>query len=152
MCRVRDSRWVLSLLFAGFLSAVAGCGGSPAVVSGTVTYDGQPVGDGSILFQPVDGKGASCGGPITGGRYQVETTPGKKLVEIIAVKKIQYGRRSPEEEARLFREAAARGDRSGIIESADAIPRNAQGNNVEVEIEPGNQTKDFDLKPPGSSP
>ena len=132
------------------VSTLTGCGSSPSVVSGTVTYDGQPVGDGNIVFQPADGKGASCGAPIKGGKYRVETTPGKKLVLVIAAKEIKYGRRSPEEEARLYREAVAKGNRSGLIESADAIPENAIGNNQEHEVKAGSQTMDFDLKPPGA--
>ncbi|MBN2294403.1 MAG: hypothetical protein JXM70_18385 [Pirellulales bacterium] len=130
------------------LPLVAGCGGSESVVSGTVTYDGQPVEKGSILFQPVDGKGASCGGPIENSKYKIETTPGKKLVQIVAVKKVKYGRLSPAEELKRTQEAAMSGDTSGIIDRADTIPPNAQGNNTEVEIKPGSQTLDFHLKKP----
>ena len=130
------------------LALIMGCGDSTAVVSGNVTYDGQAVENGFIQFQPIDNKGASCGGPITDGRYEIETSPGKKLVQVMATKAVQYGRRNPEEEARLVREAAARGDQSGIVERADVIPPNAEGNNVEVDFQPGSQTLDFDLKQP----
>ena len=146
----KHSGWIfVSFLLTGVvLSTLSGCGSSPSVVSGSVSYNGQPVGDGHVVFQPADGKGASCGGPIKNGKYTVETTPGKKVVQIIAVKKVKYGRRSPQEEARLLREAAARGDRSGVIESADAIPPNAQGNNKQVDVQSGSQTMDFNLMPP----
>ena len=144
------SKWICaSFLVTGLvLSTTSGCGNSPSVVSGSVTYNGEPVGNGHIVMQPVDGKGASCGGEIKDGKFSVETTPGKKLVQIIAVKKINFGRPSPQEQARLLREAAARGDHSGILERADAIPPNAQGNNVEVEVKSGSQTLDFNLKSP----
>lgn len=137
---------------ATLLSFVTGCDNTSAVVSGSVTYDGQVVKNGSVLFQPVDGKGTSCGGPIVDGRYKLETSAGKKVVQIVAVKEIQYGRRSPEEDARLAREAFARGDTSGIIDRADVIPANAQGNNAQVDVAPGQQTLDFDLKRPLAKP
>lgn len=133
------------------LSLIVGCGDSPAIVSGHVTYDGQPVGNGFIQFQPVGNQGASCGGPVVQGQYKVEMSPGKKVIQVIAAGAVDYGRRSPEEEARLLREAVARGDRSGIIQRADIIPPNAEGNNVEVDVQPGKQTRDFNLKRPATN-
>ncbi len=130
------------------LPLITGCGGSESVVSGSVTYDGQPIEKGSILFQPADGEGASCGGPIENSKYKIETTPGKKLVQIVAVKKVKYGRLSPAEELKRTQEAAMSGDTSGIIDRTDTIPPNAQGNNKEVEVKPGSQTLDFHLKKP----
>lgn len=130
------------------LSFIVGCGDSTAVVSGHVTYNGQVIENGFIQFQPVGDQGASCGGPITKGQYEIETTPGKKIVQIMATKAVQYGRRSPEEEMRLARAAAAKGDSSGIIDRADIVPPNAVGNNAEVDLVGGDQTLDLDLKSP----
>lgn len=53
------------LLFA------AGCGGGRANVEGQVTFDGQPVEQGTIVFEPVDGKGAAAGGTIQNGKYRL---------------------------------------------------------------------------------
>ena len=37
---------------AAVLGLLPGCGSSTATVSGEVTYDGQPVGDGYVTFTP----------------------------------------------------------------------------------------------------
>lgn len=76
---------------------VAGCGGRQISVSGAVTFDGRPVEDGTLVFEPADGKGPTMGGRIEGGRYEVTgqagVLPGKKIVRIRAVRKT--GRRVP---------------------------------------------------------
>jgi hypothetical protein len=51
-------------------------------ISGTVTYDGQAVADGTISFQPADGKGPTAAGNITEGHYKLKIAPGSKRVEI----------------------------------------------------------------------
>jgi len=70
-------------------SFAAGCGGGPLTVKGNVSYDGKPVEDGSITFEPADGKGPALGGKIEGGHYEVSgpALPGKKTVRIIAARK-----------------------------------------------------------------
>ena len=134
------------LPFALLLILTSGCGGSSASISGTVTYGGEPVGDGSITFIPVDGKGPSVGNPIEAGHYEVDNiTPGPKLVRIEAYKKVHFAQSSDE----MAKKAVANkylGDGSGLIESADLIPPNAEGNNAKMTIEPGQQTHDFHLK------
>lgn len=69
----------------------AGCGGRQVSIKGAVTFDSQPVDNGSIVFEPADGKGATAGGRIEGGRYSVSSeegvSPGKKIVRITAVRK-----------------------------------------------------------------
>lgn len=60
--------WILILLFA------VGCGGSgPGMrVWGTVTYQGQPIQEGQIVFTPIEGTpGPSTGGPIKNGQYEI---------------------------------------------------------------------------------
>jgi hypothetical protein len=136
--------WLLILSTA----LLCGCGGGAARITGVVTYEGQPVGDGAISFLPADGKGPTAGGPIVAGRYTVEElTPGPKLVKIEAVKQVPFARSSEE----MAKKAAANqlfGDGSGIIDPADVIPPNAEGNNAVVEIKPGKQTHDFHLTKP----
>ncbi len=132
----------------GVLACItAGCGSFTAV-NGTVTYEGQPLEKGSIAFLPVDGLGPSAGGLIVNGRYRVEhLTPGKKIIQIVGVKAVRFAR-SSEDMARLAKEAAARADTTGIIERADVVPADAQGNNVTIVLKPGRQTMDFHLQRP----
>lgn len=64
-------------------------------VTGTVTYAGQPIETGTIVFDPVNGEGPSAMGGIENGKIQAEVTTGEKIVRISAVrtleKKDQYG-------------------------------------------------------------
>jgi len=74
---------------AALLVAIAplGCGRSgPETypVSGTVTFDGQPVPDGHILFVPAEGKGLPDPGKIEDGKFSFRAKPGRKRVEIEA--------------------------------------------------------------------
>lgn len=141
------TRFRLALLLGCLLTLSAGCG-SATSIKGQVTYDGKRVGNGSITFQPADGRGPSAGGEITDGQYHIDTiTPGKKIAQIIAVKKVNFAA-SNAELARQAAENAKHGDETGIVERADAIPADAEGNNRQVEIAEGDQTLDFDLKPP----
>ena len=70
-----------------------GCdsGGGLVAVEGNVTFDGQPVEEGSIAFEPADGAGPSAGGMIEQGKYtlgdEAGVMPGKKTVRITAVRK-----------------------------------------------------------------
>jgi len=75
----------------GFLSLLAlvvvsgGCGGSRTSAKGTITYDGKPLEDGSISFDPADGQGPTFGGRIEAGKYEIEVPSGaigKKIVRI----------------------------------------------------------------------
>ena len=78
-------------LVAVWLAACVGCGKGLATVEGTVTFDGQPVDNGSIVFEPADGAGPTAGGKIEQGKYHLAgeggVTAGKKIVRITAVRK-----------------------------------------------------------------
>ncbi|HEY1379986.1 MAG TPA: hypothetical protein VGF55_24500 [Gemmataceae bacterium] len=50
-------RWLVPVVLA---SASAGCGGSTATVSGTVTYQGRTVTSGSVIVVNEDGTAGSC--------------------------------------------------------------------------------------------
>jgi hypothetical protein len=134
------------LPFAVLAFVAAGCGGGAASVSGNVSFNDEPVGHGFITFLPADGKGPSAAGPIEGGHFALDNlTPGPKVVKIEAVKKVPFARTSEE----MAKRAAVNkfvGDGSGLIDPADVIPRNAEGNNAKVDIKPGNQIHDFHLK------
>ena len=63
----------------------AGCGDGRATVSGSVTFNGEPVSRGSIVLVPVDGKGRSAGGDVEHGRFTIrDVDPGEKIVQLSA--------------------------------------------------------------------
>ncbi len=63
----------------------AGCDQGPPVgnIAGEVTFDGQPVKDGHVLFTPVDGMGQTGGAAVREGKFTAEKVPvGKMKVEL----------------------------------------------------------------------
>lgn len=90
---------VLLASFSVFLLLLTGCGGASDAptqvkVEGTVTFDGEPLPAGSIVFDPADGKGGSSAGGIENGKFQFDSQLGPKKVLISASrdtgKKDQY--------------------------------------------------------------
>jgi len=76
----------------------AGCGPSGPTtykVSGEVTFDGKPVGEGQIVFRAAEGSASSWAGEIKDGRYAFDATAGKKRVEITATRQVQTAQDSP---------------------------------------------------------
>jgi len=64
---------------------LAGCGPTPPVthvVTGTITFDGEPVADGEIKFIPQDKVRGLDAGPIKGGKFSVAVKDGKHTVAI----------------------------------------------------------------------
>lgn len=79
-------RAVLVLVAAGLTGAL-GCGpGGDKLykVSGKVSYDGQPIKEGRILFRNTGADGKAYSAPITDGAYELMCEPGKMRVEVIA--------------------------------------------------------------------
>lgn len=79
--------WGLALATGVLLASLVGCGNSGLVdVKGQVSYDGKPIDEGAISFEPADGKGPASGGEIKGGKYELRgkaaVTPGSKIVRI----------------------------------------------------------------------
>jgi hypothetical protein len=66
--------------------SVIGCGTRQASVEGDVTYDGQPIEIGRILFEPEDAKAVKRGGRFEKGHYKLEPPegppPGNHRVQI----------------------------------------------------------------------
>ena len=126
-------KWLLTLSLPLLL---VGCG-SQAGVSGTVTYDGKEVEDGFISFLP-EGDGPSAGTPVKNGRYETKgLVPGRYRVTVTWGRKLEF----PTESG-----VPVKDPNPGPV---DIIPADAVGNNQTKEIAPGNQTLDFELKPPG---
>ncbi|MEX1041815.1 MAG: hypothetical protein WDZ51_14345 [Pirellulaceae bacterium] len=133
----------LSALISFFLLVpLVGCGNSSTPresVSGTVTLEGQPLVDGSILFSP-QGDGPSAGGEIVNGQYtlarELGPAPGKYRVEISSWRstgKSIYDAASEREEETLV----------SVIP-----PRYNSRSELQVEIEPGKENRfDFELMP-----
>ena len=79
----------LALLLAILLAA--GCGSDEVQrypVSGTVTFDGQPVPDGHIIFASPGGETTPDAGPIVDGQYAFDVQSGAKRVEIQASREV----------------------------------------------------------------
>jgi hypothetical protein len=55
-------------------------------VSGTVTFDGQPLKSGTIRFDSEDGRAAAADGSIVDGKFSVKVLPGDKRVSITSPK------------------------------------------------------------------
>lgn len=71
-------------LFA-LLSCLSGCGRGPSdavLISGTATFEGQPIAKGNITFMPIDGKIAPDAGTIVDGKFAFPAKLGAKRVEI----------------------------------------------------------------------
>jgi len=69
----------------------SGCGPSgPKTypVSGTVTFKGEKIPKGHIVFSPIDGSTAPNAGEIVNGRFDLRATAGKKRVEILADREV----------------------------------------------------------------
>lgn len=127
-----------SLLGALVFFAALGCGGPSASVTGSVTYEGNAVEEGAITFLPTDGKEASRGAMIKGGRYVADMVPGKWTVQISGGRKLA----APASSEDAYKKGQ-QADKDGMV------PANAVGNGGAIEIKPGSQTLDFALTKPG---
>jgi hypothetical protein len=123
---------------------VAGCGGgSGSVVTGAVSYEGEPVAKGQITFTPADGKGPIAGDDIVAGKYRVvDLAPGQKIVQITAVDDS-----APILSSADMAKAAASGKPAAPPPKV-LVPPDAVGNGATVEVKAGSQTHDFTLKKP----
>lgn len=96
------------LCFVGLLLTLpllVGCPGGGAdgmqKVTGSVTYNGEPIEDGRVQFRQVDGDQRSFSGMIENGKYTIETATGSMLVEVRASKLIpgKFDESNPDEKA-----------------------------------------------------
>jgi hypothetical protein len=101
-CRVDHPRWAIRtavVLIACLGAAVTGCSGPKGPptfeVSGDVTFAGNPVEQGSIVFDPVSGTGGSAIAGIANGRFTARVPAGEMILRVSAVRttgeKDQYG-------------------------------------------------------------
>jgi len=129
-----------------FVVLTVGCGSGPdsCILSGSVTYNGQPVESGAITFIPEDGQGPTAGANIVAGKFRVENlTPGRKKAIVagtLQTSTVPSGQRTVEQMMAASKTPAP-ADPASLRISPDA-----EGNQTIVEINPGEQTHDFQLK------
>jgi hypothetical protein len=134
-----------SLFLAAAVLALAGWGcasnSDRSRVQGAVRYNGEPVDDGGIAFIPDEGNAtdARATGPIQDGRYDFDDNrgpyPGKYRVAIYWNKK-------------TGRTLTSKASGATKDERKQALPAKYNTNTaLKVEVKPGRNTLDFDLKP-----
>jgi hypothetical protein len=127
-----------------FLAALSGCGygkNDRVPVTGTVTFDGEPVEDGVITFVPQGGGGEvkKVGATIHGGKYALAADrgplPGNYRVEVVWNKKTGKKVTTP-------------GDTGTTIDETKQVipPRFNRDTTLTAEIKPAANTVDYDLK------
>ena len=108
-----------------------------------LTFRDQPVKDGVITFLPAKGGGPTTGAVIRDGQYRVdEMLPGKKTLRIVSAESQPFARSTAEMAQQADRTAKS----SSVASPERRIPADAKGNNVQVEVVPGNQVLDFHLE------
>lgn len=126
---------LFSLLFCAALTVVfVGCSNEPRQydVKGTVTFQGQPVAAGQIIFEDETGNGR-WPGVIQNGSYQLKATAGAKLVRITA----------PKETGRMLEGAMD----SKVPETIELIPaKYNQASQERRTVEAKSQTVNFELQ------
>jgi len=133
------TRWSALLVSTAVVLLAVGCGPSHVPLSGDVSYDGQPIDDGTITFTSptgaTDTPKPSC--RIEGGKYTFEKgtgpAPGKYKVEITWLRKT--GQKVPT------------GDGEMRDEKVQVLPErfNAQ-TTLTADVTSGTKTLDFALK------
>ncbi|HWL09285.1 MAG TPA: hypothetical protein VNQ76_12835 [Planctomicrobium sp.] len=95
-CRLFKTACVTTLIPMILVSVTSnlGCqqstvGGRPAVeVSGTVTFDGDPIEIGTLFMESDDAEQRGFSAPIKNGTYSIQVEPGPKKVQITASRPI----------------------------------------------------------------
>jgi hypothetical protein len=142
---VRYVRKFAVLLFALVAFGAAGCGGAGgperASVTGKVTFDGEPVDNGTIELVPVEGTAhISAGAAIVNGQYAVAQDRGPMLgkhkVVIRAMRKT----------GKMVPVGGPAGD--AMVEESEAYIPAKYNTNTElaIDIKSGENQHDFDLK------
>ncbi len=132
---MQRTAWVGGCLV--LLLTLAGCGGEPSLgeVTGTVTYNGKEVEDGSISFEAKDGKGDG-GGIIKNGKYTARKVPvGLARVKIVNAK--EYARKKLYDAPDSPTRALTRNDLPEKFNTKTEL---------EFDVKPGPNEKNWDLK------
>jgi hypothetical protein len=81
---VRPTRLILVILSCASWLGCSGGGVATYRVTGTATFDGDPIAEGDIIFLSVDNSTPPGAGKIQGGTFKAEVPAGQKKVEIRA--------------------------------------------------------------------
>jgi hypothetical protein len=132
--------WLAVMLFGLLVSWGCSQSGGRQSLEGTVTLDGKPLAEGSIVFVPQPGtKSPTCGGTISEGHFSIAPAggafTGKFRVEITAIRT-------------TGRKVARRQDGKMMDETAQVIPAryNAQSELTATVTEKGPNRFEFPLK------
>lgn len=101
---MRGSRWVRLGVMLACLVSCTGCGsqGGRQALSGSVTYQGQPLEQGTITFLTTAGApGPACGALIRAGRFEVPAAQGLEpgAYRVVISAPVPGGKLTPEEVA-----------------------------------------------------
>lgn len=136
-CLARRFSFVWFFCLFGVMAMAVGCSEGPPMgdVTGTVTINGVPANTGSISFFPVDGKSVTTGTKIEGGKYSAQVPVGKVKVEIrvskvVGRKKLYDTPNSPVQE--ILHEVLP--------------PKYNDRTEIELDVQPGENQKNYDLK------
>jgi len=121
-----------------------GCGSSGPVmgrVSGEITYKGKPIEKGTITFISTDGVRPNATGMIDSGTYAMTTTePGDGVV--VGEYKIAFSDINPEDYNTPLPGAPRKAPKPGLPKKY----LNADTSGLTFKVEPGSQTKNFELE------
>ena len=154
--RAAAPRVLAALATAATLLVVAGCGNDDGLgrrysVTGKVTYKGEPVKEGNIIFDPASPDGRHASGTIKDGYYKLSTLgnddgafPGKYKVAVIA---------KDVDTSKVLANAGGGAGRHDDIYKASKAAKNlvptkynsSQKSGLEAEVEAKSNTKNFDL-------
>jgi len=135
ICKTASPRIVA---LAAVMGLLVGCAQEDwGYLSGTVKLNGEPVGPGSIVLEPVDGLHAGAVGSFgEDGKYAIQSAGRKE------------GARTGEYNVTIHGPGFT--EESGGPRPASKIPArygNASTSGLKVTIEPGKKAVDFDLEP-----
>lgn len=138
----------LPVLLAGIFLA-AGCGGDSGrdqrvPISGKVTYAGEPVTEGRIMFYPEDGRRMAMGAIDAAGHYELTTYDrgdgaflGTHKVVIDAVRENSAGPASPAEELQA--------EDPGFVRLVPSVYADRKSTPLTAEISEADDAMDFEL-------
>lgn len=147
MLQCRVGAWLLGALVATILVGTVGCGKSGseyevAPVKGKVIYNGEPVNEGAIHFQPLseaEGKSGITGRPATGAVLKdgtfVLSTYGEEDGAVIGKHRVRYmpvivG-------AKSYDDVPTPSPYAGLVPKTDEVDIAAGPNEIEIELVKG---------------
>jgi len=136
-------------LAAGFSLILTGCGSDYASVEGTITLDGSPLSNVSVVFEPRGTEGTSAfGSTDSNGYYELLTTeeqsgamPGEYVVRVRSPEPAFFGIENEPESPTAEAPEAEFNEKY-----VNAVPEKySAGSELTATVEPGSNTIDFDL-------